>query len=1257
MRLPFSASLTFFLAALAATAATPDRITRTVDPSQLHTIAGSVHRLAKPQYDLGPAAADLKIDRVMLLVKPSAAQQSALDQLLFDQQNPSSPNYHQWLTPEAYADRFGLTPRDHAKIAAWLKSQGLTIQETSHGRNWIAFTGSAAQISSALHTSIHTYSVNGETHFSNARDVSVPEALADLVGGFRGLNDFRPKSNGRMVGPFPGYSTSGGTHYLSPGDFGTIYDVKPLITGGYDGTGQSIAVVGESDILVSDISGFRSTFGLPANNPRQVLYGTDPGFNGAQFEANLDIEWSGAVAQKATIYYVYGQDAFQAWAVAVSNNIAPIVSISFGGCETDDPTAAIRTVAQQGNAQGITSLAASGDAGGAGCDFQGGLAVATHGAGVQVPSDIPEVTAVGGTMFNEAGGAYWNPVNSLTNGTALSYIPEAAWNETSLPGGLGAGGGGASVLFPKPAWQNGPGVPADGARDTPDLSLAAAASHDGFLVEYNGGLYIVGGTSASTPSMAGIVGLLNHYLVKSGVLKTAGLGNINPQLYRLAQTAPAAFHDVTVGGNVVPCELGSPGCLTGTVGFPAGPGYDQATGLGSIDANVFVTSWNMAASASTLTLTSSASKVTLNDTVTLTATVASGTGKGAPTGTVSFVASETPLGSATLAPVSGVQTASATFPAWMLGKGTPSVYASYSGDGTFSGSGASMKIQVTLPTVLNTSAVTVSLSANPVYAFKTGTEPPTWQTTVTLSELAGVPALLTGFTIDGTAQTLSQYFPSVNIPAGGMLTSTVVLRNQAVPVVHVFGFSGTDAGGNQWSRQVQVQFVGAVREFQVGFNMWALPLTIQQNTAPGAACPWQQQMILDETTGYSQEVISLFRGSVDISSTIPQVFGTTRLNAWGSIQGTICWTPEAPPATDQLFVETMDDFGDLITQTVNVNFAGPPASAIQLSASPSSVTLKPATIPGFQAPVNLTVNLSDKTQPWTATVYPADQTTAWLQLSQASGTGPATIALSAAAAGFAPGAYKATIVVQSPLAMPEWTSINVMWVNTGSPQASSSAPLVTSVGNAFTPLSTASPGMLMAIYGTNLANTTQVSPTTLNNSLAGVTVTVNSWPAPILYVSPTQINIQVPYEAAGGPAVLGINNNGQVGGYLIQVAPSAPGIVTVNGAVSPTAMAKQGAYATMYVTGVGDVSGGLPTGISIPAGTPIASLPLPLLPLSVTVGGTPALIQFAGLTPGLVGLTQVNFIVPPTVAPGVQSVVATVNGVASPPAPITVTVP
>src|ERR1035438_1814892 len=124
---------------------------------------------------------------MMLLAKPSAAQQAELNQLLADQQNPSSPQFHKWLTPETFGARFGLSIGDHSKLVAWLSSQGFDIKESGRARNWITFSGTAGQVENALHTQIHRYEMNGEKHFANATAVAVPEALAGVVGGFTGL--------------------------------------------------------------------------------------------------------------------------------------------------------------------------------------------------------------------------------------------------------------------------------------------------------------------------------------------------------------------------------------------------------------------------------------------------------------------------------------------------------------------------------------------------------------------------------------------------------------------------------------------------------------------------------------------------------------------------------------------------------------------------------------------------------------------------------------------------------------------------------------------------------------------------------------------------------------------------------------------------------------------------------------------------------------------------------------------------------------
>src|SRR5262249_24367063 len=139
------AFLALCLSALSLTAAPRNRITSAIDSRQMRQLASGRHRLARQEFDLGPVNAGMKLEFVSMLVPPSAEQQSELDQLLLDQQNPSSTNFRKWLTPEEYADRFGLSTGDAAKITAWLRSEGLTVEQSGRGRNWIAFSGTASQ--------------------------------------------------------------------------------------------------------------------------------------------------------------------------------------------------------------------------------------------------------------------------------------------------------------------------------------------------------------------------------------------------------------------------------------------------------------------------------------------------------------------------------------------------------------------------------------------------------------------------------------------------------------------------------------------------------------------------------------------------------------------------------------------------------------------------------------------------------------------------------------------------------------------------------------------------------------------------------------------------------------------------------------------------------------------------------------------------------------------------------------------------------
>jgi subtilase family serine protease len=374
-----------------AKAAPPDRISGAVDSGRTRAIAGNVHRMVQPQYDRGEASPGLPMNYMTMLLQPGPSQQAELTQLLADQQNPVSPSYHRWLIPESFGERFGLSQNDLGKIAGWLKSQGFTIEHQSRAANWIAFSGTASQTSRAFHTSIHTYAVNGETHFANATDPQVPEALSGIVSAFLGLNDFHLAPAARLV--TPQYNT-GGQHYVAPADFETIYDLTPLQQSGLDGTSQSIAIVGESDVLASDIANFRLVFGLPANTPRMVLYdGVDPGYNGAEVEGALDLEWAGAIAPKAALYYVYGASAITAMVAAIETNLAPVVSISYGSCEVNFSASAYEALGQQANAQGITIVAASGDSGGAGCDAQGSAPFATLGPASSFPPSYPKLPA------------------------------------------------------------------------------------------------------------------------------------------------------------------------------------------------------------------------------------------------------------------------------------------------------------------------------------------------------------------------------------------------------------------------------------------------------------------------------------------------------------------------------------------------------------------------------------------------------------------------------------------------------------------------------------------------------------------------------------------------------------------------------------------------------------------------------------------------------------------------------------------------
>ena len=698
------------------------RLTGALENTNRVPLTGHLQPRATPANDQGPAESELTLRNLSLVLKPSAEQQAALDALLSAQQNPSSPDYHHWLTPEEYATRFGVAQADIDRITAWLRGRNLTVVSVARARNSIQFSGPVRQVEAAFQTEIHRYLVGGELHFANATEPSLPAALTGMVTAIRGLHDFRPTA--RKIRYAPAYTSGvdGTTHYLTPDDIATIYDVRPLLNAGFDGAGQKVAIVGQTQVDVGDIHQFRTAFNLPPNDPQLLLVPglPDPGVSQNDLgEADLDIEWTGAMARKATLIYVYSNDVTDAAQYVIDQNLAPVMTMSYGLCESLTGRAdltTLRTLAQQANAEGMTWLAAAGDNGGADCYDTTSRTTAL--AGVDAPASVPEVTGVGGTQFNEGSGTFWNLTNDGNQASASGYIPEMVWNESASQNSPAAGGGGVSSFFTKPAWQTGPGVPNDGARDVPDVSFSAAAGHDPFLFFSGGARGVVGGTSVSSPVFAGILALLNQYQVKNGFQTSAGLGNINPQLYAMAQSAPGAFHDVTVGDNLVnPCPARNRACGAKPVGYSAGPGYDTASGLGSLDAFNLITAWHLKSALQTTTLSviSGATSISLSGSVTLTATVA-GAGSGTPTGTVTWSLAGVTLGSAPLALVAGKATATLNVPASQLTQGIVSISAAYGGDSLFAGSAGTVSLTVLPPAPLTITGITNAASFRQVYA-------------------------------------------------------------------------------------------------------------------------------------------------------------------------------------------------------------------------------------------------------------------------------------------------------------------------------------------------------------------------------------------------------------------------------------------------------------------------------------------------------------------------------------------------------------
>lgn len=700
-----------------------------IDNSARVTLKGNVHRLAQPQFDRGAAPSDLAMDRMLLVLKRSPEQDAALKKLLDDQQDKSSPNYRKWLTPEQFGQKFGPADSDVQAITQWLQQQGFHGVQVNKGRTLVEFSGTASQVQNAFGTSIHKFTVKGQDHWANANEPSLPAALTPAVAGVWTLHNFVKDTYHHVLpqrltakavrGERPQFTSSTGAHALTPGDYYKIYNIDP------SKSASSLAIVARTNINEQDVGYFHYWMGDGARSASIVVNGPDPGNlgGGEEAEAVLDTTWAGAVAPNALLYLVVSQSTSTTDGVDLSeayiidHNLAAIMSESFGSCEanfTSTEAAGISNLAQQAAAQGITYVVASGDSGSAGCDDPNSAKVATQGLAVNMLASSPYVTAIGGTIFNENGNAskYWSSTNDPnTHASALSYIPEKSWNQSCTSGqtgcsqpGIWAGGGGGSEFFTKPSWQSGvPGIPSDNLRHLPDVSLTAA-THDPYLIcienscvpDANGNISFagIGGTSASTPAFAAIfsmvsenelvrIGSPNFILYKLAASET--LAQCNASSTSLLPAATCIFNDVTVGNNAVP---GESGYGTSNPTYQAGVGYDQTTGLGSVNVTNFINHWNDVTFRPTTTnLSISPIRATHGDPITVSGNVVPTSGTGTPTGPVWITPYQYGLtGDSTVDTISLDNAGTFSGVTHLLPGGSYDVNAHYTGDETFGGS-------------------------------------------------------------------------------------------------------------------------------------------------------------------------------------------------------------------------------------------------------------------------------------------------------------------------------------------------------------------------------------------------------------------------------------------------------------------------------------------------------------------------------------------------------------------------------------------
>jgi hypothetical protein len=967
-------SLLLPLRAFTQTTPPQSRITQAVDEANLTVLKGNTYYLASAKYDRGAAPASLPMNRMLLVLQRSPSQEAALEQLLDQQQDHASPNYHQWLTPQQFGQQFGPSDQDIQTITIWLQSHGFQVAPISNGRTVIEFSGTAGQVQEAFHTAIHKYSVPNSTgtiedHWANSTDPSIPAALAPVVVGVATMHNFlkRPqhvlsqdkfrveRKPGRQP-EFTGTNNTGTVHAVGPGDLAVIYNANPLYTASpnINGSGSTVAVVARSDITLQDLNDFRSNFGVDSPAIQIVVNGTDPGNlgGGEQVEATLDASYATALAQQANENFVVsattnttdGVDLSEVY--IIDNNLGDVMTESFGGCEegvTTSESANISNLAEQAAAQGITYMVSSGDNGSAGCDDPSNP-VATQGVSVNVLASSPYTVAVGGTMFNDTAtpATYWNSTDTAALVSAKSYIPENVWNEScsvaacgAQDANLSAGSGGVSTIFPMPSWQSGvAGILTSPAfRNLPDVSLTAAG-HDPYLIclegsceqdEFQG----VAGTSASVQAFGGIIALVRQKIgarvgqadyVFYKLAATETLANCNGSKASPVPNSNCIFYDTTVGNNIVPGITN--GDYTSTVG------YDRTTGLGSVNITNLVNQWTSVTFApSTTTLTVNPTTFTHGTTANINITVAP------QSGTPSFNNEDVELIASSGNVINDYtlsSTGNAAASVNSLTGGSYSLTAHYPGDGTLGSSNSTAVNLVISPETSTT--VAAALSGSPTGApFTSGTygTPTFLSGTVTGQSGVGTPTGTLAFTADGAAA------GSATLNSVGAGTSS-----SAIPALAV------------GSHTVSVAYAGdtnfkASTSAGVSLSITKGPTAVQvqppnTNTGVGTTIPVSIFVHTTSTGNAPTGTVTLFSGSTQIGSSVLGAFGIDN-------NGFIISGGSVPVVESQLGITTLT-----AQYAGDSNYTGATSPAVTVNVLRTTTTTVSTSSPSVQTGQNVT---------------------------------------------------------------------------------------------------------------------------------------------------------------------------------------------------------------------------------------------------------------------------------------------------------------